>query len=762
MTPQPNDPLSEEMSFDELFTAPNSESVKPDDKIPPSEEISEDTSSMAEPEETTSEAPVEAEVVEETPAPSAEPAPKPIVEPAPEVAPEPVVSSDPLTPEPASVEDAPAMLISETPAPETPVPETVQAAAPAEKSSSLFSDEERQKYESMMQGITERMATLSQGIAKVGGEEPVQSEDLALPAPTPEREEAARQAQAAAPPAISAEEQAAEEEEARKAAEEASAKKAAEDAAAEEAAVKKAAEEEEARKAAEEETERLAAEEASRVEASRVAEEQEALRAAERESAEANLGDIGDSGFEDLTSEQPEDLDVGPKLNLPADSPFADEVPQGKRVSPDSNPAQGINDYEPAYAELDDAEEDMSAPLTGPSSASQAQANEPLPEPQSTGESEVHEPMDLLWAIAVVDPEAEAAQREQQVVRRAAQGAAKEERLRSGKKQKLKLDRLPFDSLVAGTPLIATIFSPSGGVGKSSTAMNLAVYIAAIADAMAKQVSTTDQPARVPRVLLLDGDVVQGSLALRLKHEVTPSMHTLMLYLDDRFEAGFVGADRWPRVYSDAVPGERSMRDFVMWPETLPNLNLLAAPDDPDLFYDFGPKEYREILQLLSKYYDVIIIDAGTEIVMESNRAWLQHANEVFLITAPEIDRIYNASKAARYIATSRTHPQDDSPDPKKLPPLVTADRLSVVMTRFDTDVGIDPEMLMDESFPWLKDRPDQKFAVPDVAQEMTRANNTGRFLVLEDPAYAKVIGRIAKHLFARYDSQKPRSLPPA
>ena len=85
---------------------------------------------------------------------------------------------------------------------------------------------------------------------------------------------------------------------------------------------------------------------------------------------------------------------------------------------------------------------------------------------------------------------------------------------------------------------------------------------------------------------------------------------------------------------------------------------------------------------------------------MESNRAWLQHANEVFLITAPEIDRIYDASKAARYVATSRPHPEDDSQEPKKLPPLVTADKTAGCDDTLDINSGIDPEVLLDEASP--------------------------------------------------------------
>ena len=44
----------------------------------------------------------------------------------------------------------------------------------------------------------------------------------------------------------------------------------------------------------------------------------------------------------------------------------------------------------------------------------------------------------------------------------------------------------------------------------------------------------------------------------------------------------------------------------------------------------------------------------------------------------------------------------------------------------------------------------------------MTKANNTGRFLVLENPTYAKVIGNLAKHMFGRYQQQRQRALPPS
>ncbi len=49
-------------------------------------------------------------------------------------------------------------------------------------------------------------------------------------------------------------------------------------------------------------------------------------------------------------------------------------------------------------------------------------------------------------------------------------------------------ERLPFEIIGKGKPIIGTIFSPSGGVGKSSLAMNLAAYIA---DEAARQAERT-------------------------------------------------------------------------------------------------------------------------------------------------------------------------------------------------------------------------------------------------------------------------------
>ena len=131
----------------------------------------------------------------------------------------------------------------------------------------------------------------------------------------------------------------------------------------------------------------------------------------------------------------------------------------------------------------------------------------------------------------------------------------------------------------------------------------------------------------------------------------------------------------------------------------------------------------------------------------------------MFLVTTPELDRLYNASRAARYIAKSRPHPRDSREDAPALPPLATSDKISVVMTRADADSGLDPEVAIEDMFPWLEDR--QKFFIPDVSGDMLKANNQGEFLALSNPLYAEKIAELANHLFARYaDMKQKRALP--
>jgi len=446
---------------------------------------------------------------------------------------------------------------------------------------------------------------------------------------------------------------------------------------------------------------------------------------------------------------QPETSQAQPGLFSGLASQPAEEQPSGEApfAAPDvPQPQEPPAPAEPAFVQQE--EQQVPEPAAAPGS--------------DEGPLAGFEAEDVLYAIAIRDAETSARHSESRVLEMVHQEASISEQPKRRKRRPVKLEHsLPLDRITPGTPVVATFYSPSGGTGKTSQAMNTGALIAAVAQKIAdKRRKAGQENVRVPRVLLLDGDLAHGSLDIRLKGRSGPSIHTLLLYLDQREDAGFKGEAAYPRYYDNAPPGEKAMRDFVIWNNALPNLNVLAAPDRPDKFHDFGPLELRNILRLLGQHYDVIIIDAGTDVVLETQRAWLQAANMVFMVTSPDIDRLFNAAQTARYMARAQRHPADFSENPQTLPPLVTREKLSVVVTRADADAGFDiDDVVLNKLFPWLEKR--QYFRIPDLSAEMLRANNQSEFLVLQNQEYAKEIMKIAQLLFARYLSASQRNALP-
>lgn len=383
-------------------------------------------------------------------------------------------------------------------------------------------------------------------------------------------------------------------------------------------------------------------------------------------------------------------------------------------------------------------------------------------------QTQIPAPVDLLYAIASVDDErasdstmlVQAAKLRENAI---ATDTSKSGRsLLGGKGKKPTIEPLPFENLIPQQPMIAVFFSPSGGVGKSSSAVNFAVQCAKAAEQQAaEQQRKGIAVERLPRILVIDGDVVHGSLALRLAGRLTPSMFDLFETLDERKAA--LGLDTrqpnrgaWVKSYENAQNGEASIRDFMLFHESIPNLDLLAAPDDPDMFYELKAQDYHEMLAMLANFYDIIVIDSGTEVVMPSTRTWLAHAHAVMLLTSPDIDRLHNAKKQARIITTQRPDPSDRSENPRLLDPLVTRDKIAVTLVKADlaVEAGLDsPEKLLAETFETID--ANQRFYINDFDRELRRANNKGEFLVLQNQEYARELNALAKFAFSRYSNTR-------
>jgi MinD-like ATPase involved in chromosome partitioning or flagellar assembly len=380
--------------------------------------------------------------------------------------------------------------------------------------------------------------------------------------------------------------------------------------------------------------------------------------------------------------------------------------------------------------------------------------------------AQIPTPVDLLIAVASIDEErisdstmlAQAAKLRETAV--SSDSGQKRGGLR--KKGKPTIEALPFENLVHGQPLITVFFSPSGGVGKSSSAVNYAVQCAKAAEQQAaEQQRKGIAVERIPRILVVDGDVVHGSLALRLAGRLTPSMFDLFEALDERKAALNIDSREpnkaaWITNYEHSQTGEPAVRDFMLFHESIPNLDLLAAPDDPDMFYELKAQDYHEMLAMLSRFYDMIVIDSGTEVVMPSTRTWLAHAHAVMLLTSPDIDRLHNAKKQARIITTQRPDPADRSSNPRLLDPLVTRDKIAVTLVKADLAIesGLgSPEEVLAETFETIDER--QRFYINDFDRDLRRANNKGQFLVLQNQEYARELNALAKFAFTRYSAKR-------
>lgn len=147
---------------------------------------------------------------------------------------------------------------------------------------------------------------------------------------------------------------------------------------------------------------------------------------------------------------------------------------------------------------------------------------------------------------------------------------------------------------------LVTVFSPKGGVGTTTIAVNIAVAIAA---------------RRPDRTLLIDLDRQFGQVATHLNLTVRQTI-------------------------ADAVRDEAAIRE----PEILRSyanhhesgLHVLPAPGSPELAELVRAEEVERLLETASRAYDAIIVDAGSHLDEPALGA-LERADGVVFAVYPEI-----------------------------------------------------------------------------------------------------------------------------
>jgi len=167
---------------------------------------------------------------------------------------------------------------------------------------------------------------------------------------------------------------------------------------------------------------------------------------------------------------------------------------------------------------------------------------------------------------------------------------------------------------------LMTFFSPKGGVGTTTLAVNTAVLLADAGGAAASVAG--------PRVLLIDLDLQFGQVATHLNLE--QRLNIARLVADDQ-------AMNDPEVAASYVLHHQS------------GVSVLASPTTPDAEARIGVDDVEQIVALFRPTYDHIVIDAGSN--LDPRAIWaLDHADSDVLVIFPELAALRATSVLLAYL----------------------------------------------------------------------------------------------------------------
>ena len=173
----------------------------------------------------------------------------------------------------------------------------------------------------------------------------------------------------------------------------------------------------------------------------------------------------------------------------------------------------------------------------------------------------------------------------------------------------------PVKTAEVSRPLrLLTVFSPKGGSGTSTVALNLALSM----------IEETGQ-----QVLLLEGKMFFGDLGVMLNLR---SQNTI----------------------ADLVPHASSLDDALIKDvvsEHASGLHVLMAPSNVQIAQGIRPDDLYNILVGVQRLYPLIIVDAGNAL-NENTVTFLDAADRVLVVANPDLASLHDVS---RFIQVSRT-----------------------------------------------------------------------------------------------------------
>ena len=162
-----------------------------------------------------------------------------------------------------------------------------------------------------------------------------------------------------------------------------------------------------------------------------------------------------------------------------------------------------------------------------------------------------------------------------------------------------------------------TIASMKGGVGKTSVAALLGLTLA---------------EHRGDRVIALDANPDAGTLVERLLGRPVRATVRDLISRDDLHRVG-------------------SLNDISQFLHSTARLQVLASEQDPAMSEAFSREEYRKVLEVLTRFFNIVITDSGTGLMHSALAGALETTRSLVIVGAPTIDGASRASKTLDWLA---------------------------------------------------------------------------------------------------------------
>ncbi len=184
---------------------------------------------------------------------------------------------------------------------------------------------------------------------------------------------------------------------------------------------------------------------------------------------------------------------------------------------------------------------------------------------------------------------------------------------------------------------IITVYSPKGGVGCTTVAINLAVAL-----------KKADN-----RVIIVDGNIQFGDVAVLLNEQGKNSLYDLTKRVDELD----------PDVVEEVVTKHKASE-----------MHILACPNRPEIAESITGEQFGKMLQFLQQIYHYIVVDTSSYLT-EPVQAALDVSDYILLITTQDITSIKSCSLFLTLATESNLR-----------------DRVLFVMNRFDRRLKLTPE----------------------------------------------------------------------